>query len=361
MRSLGSMVAPLACLLSLSSPSTPRLWAEDEHTLRAAAVKVDITPSDLTDLNAWGGSSHGRPRPDLRPSAGAGQRRQHRCPRGARPGGDGRHEPGAPAHRARARDPRRPRPHHVEPRPQCAPRRRGDSWRAGARAEPGDGGLHGHALRQDRRRNEGSQGVSSAGTFRVRNRLLRHQRQPRRVHPRDPELEAGSQPGRPLREDGLGPQVRILVRRADRPPVQLRGALCSDPRHGKPERRPCGGRGAVCRAAVRRRGRGPLHHGASGRSEPQDHAGRARWWSRGPGRRRSAGWPGCARRAGAGEHADPDRRGGAVRRRKCDGHDAGSGGGPDGPADPGHDFVRAPRSRRAHCFVPGEARRRPDE
>lgn len=56
MRSPGPMVAPLACLLSLSSPWIPRLGAGDEHSLRAAAVKADITPSDLTDLNAWGGS-----------------------------------------------------------------------------------------------------------------------------------------------------------------------------------------------------------------------------------------------------------------------------------------------------------------
>jgi neutral ceramidase len=56
MRSFGPMAVGLACLLALPSLVTPRLWAADQHPLRAAAVKVDITPSDLTDLNAWGGS-----------------------------------------------------------------------------------------------------------------------------------------------------------------------------------------------------------------------------------------------------------------------------------------------------------------
>lgn len=46
----------LASLLPLLTLSTMPLWAADKQPLRAAAVKVNITPSDLTDLNAFGGS-----------------------------------------------------------------------------------------------------------------------------------------------------------------------------------------------------------------------------------------------------------------------------------------------------------------
>jgi neutral ceramidase len=56
MRIFGLITVLLACLFSLSTLSTMPLWAADKQPLRAAAVKVDITPSDLTDLNAWGGS-----------------------------------------------------------------------------------------------------------------------------------------------------------------------------------------------------------------------------------------------------------------------------------------------------------------
>ncbi len=52
-RTMGILVTCLFCSLTLLAMP---VRAAEKQPLRAAAVKVDITPSDLTDLNAWGGS-----------------------------------------------------------------------------------------------------------------------------------------------------------------------------------------------------------------------------------------------------------------------------------------------------------------
>lgn len=56
MHLLRSNVVLSVCLLYLTIFSTIPLWASDKQPLRVGVAKVDITPSDLKDLNAWGGS-----------------------------------------------------------------------------------------------------------------------------------------------------------------------------------------------------------------------------------------------------------------------------------------------------------------
>ena len=56
MRLVNPIPVLLACLFCMLALLAMPVGAADKQPLRAAAVKVDITPSDLTDLNAWGGS-----------------------------------------------------------------------------------------------------------------------------------------------------------------------------------------------------------------------------------------------------------------------------------------------------------------
>jgi len=50
------MTVLLICSIFFSILSSVTLWAGDRQSLRVGATKVDITPSDLTNLNPWGGT-----------------------------------------------------------------------------------------------------------------------------------------------------------------------------------------------------------------------------------------------------------------------------------------------------------------
>lgn len=56
MRPARLITVPLSFIFWLFSLSIAPVWGADTHSMRAGAAKVDITPSNLTNLNSFGGS-----------------------------------------------------------------------------------------------------------------------------------------------------------------------------------------------------------------------------------------------------------------------------------------------------------------